>query len=119
MPDDLGNAVNQLRKARQAARKTAAELLEKERAARRRRQTQAAQRYAAAHSDAINAEDEATRLLEEGLVNPTGEKVRSLADATDELNDRLEELRADEAAFNDVANAISALSDAISIFRIF
>lgn len=111
MADGLG--VDELSLALEAASNAYRELRTKARQA--GSQAQAA-RFQKAADEAFKLQQRARYRLQKGLVNPTGEKVRQLKDATKALNDRLEELRQAQADFEGIAQAFSILTDAIKLF---
>lgn len=67
---------------------------------------------------ALKAEDEATRRLIAGVINPQGADVLTLKSATAELEDRIAKFKEQAAKLADLAVCLSILTSAIQLFSI-
>jgi small-conductance mechanosensitive channel len=112
----VGLGVNELSLALEAASNTYQALRDKAAEARAAGRQADVTRYQNAADEAYNLQRRARYRLQAGLVNPTGDKVRRLKDATKTLNDRLEALRNAQEDLDAITDGISILSDVIKLF---
>lgn len=110
------DAIAEMARARRVARATVAECLRRKEAAYDAGDYDEFDRCAAAYRDALNAEDQAARRLIAALANPTDADVKSLKDAADDLEARLEAEKNAAATIGDVAVGITILMHAILLF---
>lgn len=109
------SALDELARLERNAEDSAARLLTLRDQARAAGNDAQAVRYGAAYDKALDAGRAAAEKIEGELLNPSGEHVASLKQATDRLEARIEKMKQGIATMNDIAAIASIFTSAITI----
>jgi hypothetical protein len=109
-------AIAELAAARSAAILSAEALWELREAAIQARDFEGFERASAVYRVALEAQDKATERLIAGLLDPTGDKVKSLKQATSRVKTRLKKLKAAEGTLAELASALTLMTQLILLF---